>query len=374
MQIELILAGRILATGSLFEQTHLDVKYSLPLYTKTITFFTAGEHLANGLQFERRTGQLADCFLQEYLIQSSPDPLYHVLICETIADSIGHPCWDRPWNIYLNQWLYTSGFVASPQLVLRAIESITVIQKKGNLSRPWLIELDGLLRRLRSEPSPTKRPNPHLSKAAYKKLAIGFQRNSESFGENKSNLSIYNPTIDRAIEATALYPKSISGINSGFSGEPSVEDQIAIQILFYRFREHVDQIRCDAQIGRGEPITQLSFDFWHNLMPQIRNMLELDLFESRNLYVSEEDILTILALPKLRILRVSSSEEKLKRELKFHEQLIETAIKKKTLLVLDLPNLSEDLIQRVESSDSRPMLQVNGRQVVARRGRGSKCQ
>ena len=343
----------------------------LPNHLRSFSSFEAGSTIATEMLNEFRSKHPVVSVLATTLDQERPNIIEAALVCEIIADSRGHDCGFRYWNVHVKRMLKETGFRANAELTEMGIRRIQQLMKLEKVEAEWRPGLEKLLTRMRSSPQNADLDGLELTRSQYKKISVGLKGVAYGFGVVNNILSFYNPTFERSLEATALAPSEVSELSGAFESEPSDEDTECMKLVLQHFCSNLTSVRCDAQKRFIGPVTEKSISFWDGLKAQFCELSKLRCFETTDLVVSEDVALALLQLPELFLFRVTAFSPEISQEVHFGERFISAALKKESLRVLDIPSLSMPLIEQVRSAPSRPMLSVNGRMVVERsEGRG----
>lgn len=340
----------------------------LPIYLKSFEAFRLGEYLSASLG--RSVGRL-NARLNQKLVGEGGKPLEVLLLCELIAESIGLTCWDRCWNVYLSEFLHKSKYVADPATIDAALKALDILQQDSliTLQAGWTEAIELLKRRLKMPSRKFTPSSPFLSKAAYKKLAIGFNCEEspfEAFGLVDDHLVGVDPSLERALEATALRVDTVKVLNFGYSSEPTYEMVEATRLVLHRFRPALREVRSDAWLGNHKPaVTQMSFEYWKLLINEIIALKKLDCFESFRFSIDEPTATTILDIPSLRVFRVSAHETntQINQGIKLGKEFTRALLRRGPINVVDIPHIDEEDLVRVLMAKSDLILMVNGRAV-----------
>ena len=342
------------------------MRQSLPFYLKNFHAFQTGRQIATEMLSAFRNGKEVDKLLANFLQEDRGNDLQTLLACEVIADSRGHDCGFRYWNVPVKRMLKQSRFVASQQLAMKGFGRVERLLSNATGEAEWQSELRNLLNRLNASAQSSDLDGLKLTKSQYKKISVGLTTDDYGFGIVKNKLAFYNPTFERALEATALDPSVVNEFSGKFAAEPSEEDTECTKLVLNYFCDTLTSVRCDAQryYASDRKTTRQSIQFWADLKPQLERLTRLQRFETTDLVVSEELALSLLELPELGLLRVMAFSPGVYEKLHFGARLISAALAKESLRVLSLPHLSDELIEMVRAAPSRPLLQVNLKMVA----------
>ena len=272
-----------------------------------------------------------------------------ILASEIIADSRGHDCGFRYWNVQAKRMLQATGFVASADLVKLGTMLVENYLSSKWLDTEWKHDLHELLGRMKASIQKSDLDGCYLTKSQYKKISIGLKGDGDAFGIVRNNLLFYNPTMKRALETTALELPAIQEFFGSFPSEPTVEDLDCTKIVLDHFSEGLVAVRCDAQrkYTSEEGPNDQSISFWDKLEPQLSQLSHLERFETTDLVVTEALALRLLELPNLSVLRVVAFSPGVAERLDFGERLVAAALAKESLRVIAVPYLSDELVELV---------------------------
>ena len=338
----------------------------LPKHLKSFAAFEAGSRIASEMLQELRDDNSVERSLSAVLKQEGAEVLQMISACEIIADSRGHDCGFHYWNVPVKRLLQDTGFVASSDLAVLGLKQMENLLSSESVEADWEPGLRQLVARLQRSPQGSNLEGLYLTKRQYRKIAIGLKGDGDAFGIVQNILSFYNPTFERALEATALDPSLIDEFSGWFSGEPSEEDIECTKLILHHFSESLIAVRCDAQKASCDQISQRSISFWDELKPHLLHLDRLQRFETTDLVVSEELALRLLGLPDLYVLRVMDFCPGVVEELDYGERLVSAVLAKRSLQTLMVPSLPADLVEMAKAAPSRPDLQVKLRLVAGR--------
>lgn len=336
----------------------------LPVYLESYEAFRLGEDIATRLE---RAGKNPDIEL-ERLLTSKIDLMQIVLLCELISDSRGRPCWAGCWNIYLKGFLFKSKYVAASSVARVALGALQNLPNSRPLRAKagWLEAIHQLKQRLMMPPVRVSRPDPLLSKSAYKKIEIGFNDPGQSFGLTLNLICGNDPKFAWALDATALQESAVEKVMLCFNTEPNNESVDAIRILLHRFRNRITHLRCDAWIGpKGGRVTKMSIAFWNLLKKEVVQLKKLWCFESGKFAIDEATAIEFVSIQSLRLFYVYKHGfyQKIDSANKFGERFV-SAIIKRGRIIVDIPDLSRQLQMKLFNARPRFQLAINSRYVT----------